>query len=135
MPQTLSARQNKVDANIAARWDSLVLMQDGYASTRGGRFFQGISTHDTPVTDGDARQPNMDRKPTDQAETWRAVGAAPLFPPDMDASIAIDVYEGPLGWGWIVRAEMEHESVVYAKAWANGPETWRAHGWQEVTSE
>jgi hypothetical protein len=104
MAQPLRVRKDKVDANITARWESLVLMQEGYASSHGRRFFQGIKTHDTPVTDGDARQPNMDRKPTDQSETWRDVGAAPLFPPGMDASVAIDVYDGPLGRGWIVRA-------------------------------
>ena len=136
MPQTWQQRKDKADSFVTQRWSSVQIMQTGYLAQH-GRYFQGIVTHDDAPGDGGNVPPGLDRRPTDQAESWRDVGAAPLFPPGMEASAEVHVYDGPQGKGYAIIARMLNDSVggdglVYARTWNSGPETWREHDWQPV---
>ena len=97
--------------------------------TTNGRFWQGIKTPDRPPR---ARPdpPDKSRRPTDQAESWDDFGVD--LPPTVRAALVVDVYDGPLGHGYVVRSEVETGAAeLWEKAINVGSETHRGHGWTQ----
>ncbi len=92
---------------------AVVAFQAGYFGPR-GRFWQGIRlpTHDTP---------DLSLRPTDQSEDW-GWNSAFNFPKIPGSAFRVDVYEGPLGHGFVTTAEIADEPGVWRKAMAEGPE-------------
>ena len=100
-------------------------------------FFQGIATPDYLPDDGKTLDADYTKKPTDQKETWAAVfKGLDVLPSKIPARTAIDVYEGPKGWGWTVSLQFHKEDllaakgVVYTRYWDYGP-AGRSTGWIE----
>lgn len=141
---TLQARQNAITAYVEARLvKNVASLQDDYRAAHGG-YFQGVWTHDAPVPDGGASAPDLSRRPVAAersnglAHSWADVGAAPLFPGGgtgaMDARVAVDEYTGPLGDGYVIRAQIEHDGTWWERIWAAGGHAsdWPT-GWLDAT--
>ena len=109
---------------IRAEWEGL---QDGYLATN-GRYFQGIHTHDVIPTKGAEAPPDKSKKPTDQPHDWNDFGLS--LPGNMPGSIALHVYDGPLGQGYMLEAKTIEANRLWTKVEAYGPEaSWRSRGW------
>lgn len=130
------ATNAQIQATIESFWTNhqakFIGVQDDYAVTHSRRYWQGIVSSSIPPDDGALVNPDLTRKPTDQAERWLDVfiGGRSLPSANWPASIRVDVYDGPGGTGWSV-------TVTYTKAgqtWSRtfhiaGPETWRESPW------
>lgn len=112
-----------------------------------GRYWQGLLTPSEKPDDGATRDPDLKRRPSDQAESWEDVFK------DLDvlpvvrgwpASCEISVYEGPHrtreypdGWGFTVSLIFTKDDAVsvrkrqHIRTWNFGPEPWREHAWRE----
>ncbi len=125
-------------------------VQADYFKTHGS-YWQGVATHSDAVkpqyTEADKNQPIDSRtsftetadclscKPSDQLQqpTWQE-----LFPDvvtKLPADLAIDVYDGPQGMGYVIRLEYCVESICYRKIASVGPEQSRSSAWEELESE
>lgn len=134
-PAVQSLGRRDVPPAVLAKADSLfgdaigaiASVQEAYAKSRGGRFWQGLDTHPVKPADGQPAPPDLDRKPTDQAESWRDLGIA--LPATTEISYRVDVYDGPLGRGWVFIAQFRVGTNVLTRAEARGPEAHRTLDW------
>ncbi len=138
---TLAAVRSAVDARLADLWtNQIVPRQETYASNHGGRYWQGILCIDLanlpdnlPAAPAVLEAvPDLTRKPADQATSWLASGIA--LGATIPMAIAIDVYDGPAGTGYVGTVWAKHNGTIYSRAQATGPEAaertfaWRAVG-------
>lgn len=127
--------KEKIDGRLNLLLTHLEARQDDYFAVH-GRYFQGIRTH-TVLPKGEIDEetpPDKKRKPADQAEDWNDAGI--VLPTKMPMALAIDVYEGPRGIGWSVRAEVEHRGREFVRRVGFGPDAEHyAHDWQDVTDD
>ena len=109
---------------IRAEWEGL---QKDYLFTY-GLYFQGIQTHDViPTLEAEA-PPDKSKKPHDQPHDWNDFGLG--LPGNMPGSVALHIYNGPLGQGYMLEAKTIEAKRLQTKAEAYGPEaSWRSHGW------
>ncbi len=85
---------------------------------RSGKYWQGLDLDLQPAV------LDLGRRPTDQRDDWRWAAA---FEFDrLVASTRVDVYQGPVGWGYVTSVELPGESGFWIKALAFGLETTRA---------
>lgn len=130
---TLPVETNAIAINteVASIFSELQTTQNNYFKTK-KKYFQGILP---PLKSGDTKT-SFDKtlKPTDQTETWADFG----FVNDTTLiSYAIDVYEGPNGKGYTIRAEFKKNGEHYAITRHYGPETYRDSNndiWHKVIS-
>jgi hypothetical protein len=137
MPTLLEVK-DKVDNWLSSRWPTVVAREATYASNHGGQYWQGLWTnvnlpsHDDGADDGDEIPDNLVSHPTDQSETW-----LDLFPElenvPVPAALWIDVYNGPIGRGYIANVALKYLGVIYHRAQNVGPETWHTTGWRVIT--
>jgi hypothetical protein len=137
---TISQIRNFVDARLATLWtDVIVPRQEQYASNHGGRYWQGIRVIDLADLPNNPQNvnatvletaPDLTRKPTDQATSW--ADAAIDLGATLPMAIAIDVYNGPLGTGYVGQVWVRHNGTVYTRAQNHGPEDWRTFSWRVV---
>lgn len=126
---TLAQIRTKVDNWLAARWPTLVNLQETYFANH-QRYFQGLITHSTEPTDDVDTPPNrLSVRPTDQIERW---GDFTTLPATMPAALVIDVYNGPFGSGWCATVYVRVLGIVYTRTQQVGNETWRNSAWQQV---
>lgn len=126
--QEIKARADQVLTQI---WREIQERQVVYAANHGGRYFQGLITHTVTPADGvDVAPDCLLVTPTDQPERWIDFG---LELPAIPFSIQLDVYDGPLGKGYVVTVQVKYQGVLYERAAQYGPETHRAFSWREVT--
>jgi hypothetical protein len=52
-----------------------------------------------------------------------------------DVTVRVDVYDGPLGVGYVVIGRATVNAVTYLRAQNVGPETDRTHDWTEIGQE
>ncbi len=128
IPLGLEAKANKILSDLVIALDPI---QKNYFQTS-KKMWQGIKTPVLAPKDGNKVAPDKSLKPTDQKESWSDV-AIPL-PSTMEISTAVDVYEGPQGWGYVVRGEIEIAGKAWVKATNIGPEKYREHDWVEISS-
>lgn len=127
-----------IDTWWTGRAGNVLTNQIDYASTRAGRYFQGLKTHLDPVVQPDSGvlfedilATNLLARPTDQTERWLDVFAGLdliLFP----AQMVVDVYQTPAAsWGYVVKLTFQHGvgGPVYSRHINNGPETRRDKAW------
>lgn len=107
------------------------IQADFYATY--GKYWQGLTTHDTIPTYGTPLPPDVDSYPSDQHVSWADVGV-PLSD-TMDIAVTVDVYDGPAGSGYTVRGEVLISDTLWVRTINFGPETWREHGWITMTTE
>ena len=102
------------------------------AVTRGrGRFFQGIRTPALIPSDGATAPPDLTLKPTDQPESWADAKIA--LDAQVEVALQCDVYDGPLGRGYVLSAIVEYNGRRWQRALNSGPESWRTHLWRDVS--
>lgn len=133
---TLNQMRTAVDTWLAGKWPVVVARQETYASNHGGRYWQGLRTHNvdpayTNSTDGSRVADRFGQAPSDQLASWLDVlpeWVAELLP----VCIWIDVYDGPQGTGWVAGIQATHNGNTYRRTQNVGPETWRTQGWHQV---
>lgn len=74
---------------------------------------------------------DRNKKPSDVAEGWEDV-KMDEYP---DGDMWVDVYNGPLGEGYVVNYSITKDGVEYVRSVNVGPEKYRTHDWQEVIKE
>lgn len=130
------ATHARIQADIDAWWTMhgprYQAVQTDYARAHRGRHWQGIITPAIPPDDGATRDPDLGRKPTDQAERWEDVftGATALPATAWPSQVAIDVYDGPLGTGWTAILTYIARGETWRRVVHVGPETWRESPWR-----
>lgn len=129
---TLSQVRTRVDAWLADKWPVLVARQETYFANH-GHYWQGVRTHTfdlnhTSQTDGDSSPDNLNSRPTDVEESWTT-----LFPAwegvSIPAVLKVDVYDGPLGKGWVATVWVAYNGTVYRRSRNVGPWTERTEAW------
>jgi hypothetical protein len=119
---TLAQIKSRVEDFRATHGPKIKAKQDAY--------FAMIFTPDLPPDDGADVDPDLTKRPTDQPDRWSTFLVGSGFPlTKWPGSVAVDVYEGSLGWGWTVRFEATKNAKRYRRTWNVGPETWRSTGW------
>ena len=117
-----------IDRAVVDLAADIVDKQPAYFSAN-SRFWQGILTPDRPPN-ARADLPDKNRRPTDQAESWDDFGVN--LPSTVRAALVVDVYDGPVGHGYVVRSEVETEvGELWEKAINVGSETYRDHDWRQ----
>ncbi len=126
-PPGLEAKADRILSDLAA---ALAPIQASYLGAH-GRYWQGLRSHAALPADGNGEAPDLSRKPTDQTESWQDV-RVPL-PAAMVIATQVDVYDGPLGRGYIVAGELEIVGRRWRRAIGVGPEA-RSHDWEQMQS-
>lgn len=124
---TLQEARDAADAKLATLWTAHIApKQAAYFAAR-GRYWQGLVTSEIPE-DGAEAVANYTSRPTDQVETWADIFGAALGA-SLPVALAVDVYEGPQGHGFIARVWIRYAGTIYTKAQNHGPESWRTANW------
>lgn len=139
MPTLVQVR-NLVDSRLTALWTGQVVpRQAAYAATHGGRYWQGYRTFvitSLPNNPSDANPtvlevtPVLNTHPTDQPETWIDQGMN--LEATIPMALQMDVYDGPLGRGYVGTVWARWNGNTYSRAQQFGPETWRTFAWVQV---
>jgi hypothetical protein len=131
---SLATVRTKIDDWLTPRWATLVDRQDTFFTAR-GKYFQGKWTHSAEVQQTDALNgdtiPNaLTGSPTDQPQHWRDFIGTAFDALPLPARLRIDVYNGPLGQGWVATLQVRYDGKVYERSRNVGPETWRTEAWR-----
>lgn len=137
---TLAQVRNAVDARLATLWTGQVIpRQTAYAGNHGGRFWQGLVTFTIsalPNNPNDANPtllevtPVLNTHPTDQAFTW--IDAGINLEATIPMALQMDVYDGPLGKGYVGTVWGKWNGNLYSRSQQVGPETFRTLPWAQV---
>jgi hypothetical protein len=122
-----------IDAEISPILVVIAQEQTAYYLSH-GRYFQGLSTHSEPPSDGLASTAELaNSKPTDQAESWLD-WLKQKMPTTLPYAMRIDVYDGPRGHGYTITFQVVIEGINYTRQEHVGPESDRIPetGWQKV---
>lgn len=128
--------QTKCDGQLDALWPQLQADEQSWYETH-GRYWQGLITHQQIPENGADVLPDVgDLTPTDQPAPW---------PPGylqnpIAIALVVDMYEGPLGQGYVLTATVQttppQVPVAAAHRWSRalavGPETERGYDWLAV---
>ena len=126
---TLAQVRNAVDAKLATLWATVQAREDAYAAAHNGRYWQGLRTHTLAPADGVTVLPDIgNATPTDQAQAWPAA----ILTTPLEMTLQIDVYDGPLGVGYVATVQVSYAGTLYERAAQVGPETWRQYGWRKA---
>lgn len=121
------------DAHFAAIEETVYQSQSNWWRTY-GEYFQGLPTHSRPPADGVLARPNnLGANPTDRpGRNWLTfVADLGLLP----YSLAIDVYNGRRGQGYVVRLQVLERGQLWERRINVGPELPFSKGWELVTDE
>ena len=122
----------KFEFDHAAKFEAV---QTDYFAAH-GKYWQGIETPATLPDEGTKeKDPDLTKKPQDQVEKWEDVfKGAELLPSKWPATMRCDVYEGPLGLGWVLTLAVSEGGIRWQRSWNYGPEKWREDkDWREIT--
>lgn len=131
MPTLIEVRDT-VNDWLAARWSIVTDRQAAYYATH-RVYFQGLLTHLIPpeytaLLTGAIAPSNLDANPTDQIYTWDDF-MPELRDVELPCALRFDVYQGPLGDGYIATVFVAYNGYIYARSQNVGPETWRSVDW------
>jgi hypothetical protein len=133
MPTAQEIR-DAIDSRMAGLLPQIAARQALYRAGR-GRYWQGLETHAGVPEDGAQAAPDrLTAHPTDQPEDWAGGAMGPL-PATLPMTLAVDVYDGPRGQGYVVRAQVRIAGQLWRRTFAPavGAETGRAtSGWSRV---
>lgn len=124
-----------IQAAIESYWltfqPKLASVQASFSLTHGGKHWQGIGPLAAPPDDGATGPPNLNKKPTDQAESWADVFTGPNAIPggNWPAQVTVDVYDGPFGRGYSASVIYTKGGETWSRTFNSGPETWRERPW------
>lgn len=133
--------QAAVDAFLDARFGAFVAtLQRGHKSEY-QRYWHGPWTHDAPPDVSTlGSSPGVTRARLGEL-SWQASGAAFMLPNDgeapMRARVSMDAYLGPLGDGYVLRAQVADGDAWYETARASGPHAgdWPVGQWIRADEE
>lgn len=94
-----------------------------------GRYLQMLNSHEVTPKDNQPTTPTKSKKPTDQNENWSDLCRLPII---METNVRIDIYEGPLGKGFIICNFIEKNKDIWRKITDYGPEG-RSSDWVNLT--
>lgn len=124
--ETLAQVRNRIDTWLTNKIVNIVIpKQNNYAANHGGNFWQGLISHSiipahTAGTAGDSTGDRFTLHPTDQNSSW--IDAVPDFTGETWPSAAvIDVFEGPLGKGWVATLYVMYNGIIYQRTKGFGP--------------
>ena len=124
-----------VNSGVALVWTRLQTAQATFLAAN-GYYWQGLWTCTVPpdLNTGTKTPDRMTVYPTDQPISWTSFksNTAMTLASKLAASLCCDVYKGPLGIGYTLRARVTTGGVTYEKVLVYGPETWLAHDWQAL---
>lgn len=127
---TLAQIRTAVDTKLAQLWPGVQAKQDAYAAAHDGRYWQGLITASTIPADGTTVTPDVgNATPTDQPDPWPAA----LVNSPLPMAIQMDVYDGPLGAGYVATCYVRVLGNLYVRSQNVGPETWRTAPWTQIT--
>jgi len=132
---TLTDIRSRVDNWLAARWPVVQQRQNNYFSAH-QKYWQGLKTatvepkHTTAMF-ADDKQDKLAIKPTDQVESWLDF-LAEIDDLAIPAALICDVYDGPLGYGYVATVIARYNGVIYSRSQNVGKETWRTLDWRVV---
>jgi len=130
IPELLKADCDAVVDKLAAFGD-LQATQAKFVAAN-GRYSQGVLTHATVPGDRALLAPSKSRKPTDQDEDWTA-GLGENLAATLPCALAVDVYHGPDGQGYGIRALVMSAGKLYARVeWIVNPAGVADQDWAEV---
>lgn len=121
------------DLHFATIEDTIYQSQQNWWRTY-GEYFQGLQTHNTPPANGIPSRPdNLAANPTDRpGKNWLSfVADLGLLP----YSLAIDVYQGRRGQGYVVRLRVLERGELWERRINVGPELPLGRGWELVDDE
>lgn len=123
--------QERIDQAMDRVWRQIQRRQGNYKSQT-GRFFQGLPTHANAPANGSENYPERFlQSPTDQRLNWYDAGFLPYSP--MGYQARMDVYDGPMGAGYVFCLRIVWEGTTYERCYNYGPDGSYGHGWQEVS--
>ena len=119
-------------------WDSFIVDSELEWYAANGAYGQCIHTQVIPENSASGSiKVEMPVTDVHNHHSFRESCQDVLGPSNIDVNlpfaIAVHAYNGPSGKGFVAQIWVGYEGVVYTMAKQYGPETWRAHGWQEVT--
>jgi hypothetical protein len=130
----MSLESNK--SRIDGWMNAFVVHLNNYQDAQGFPW-QGLSSHSnrpahTNAGDNDVEPDLLDESPTDQPVSWNTADFIPQPINTWPCDVTVDVYEGPSGTGYVVRAGFDYEGDHWIKSWNYGPETYRTVDWTLV---
>jgi hypothetical protein len=122
--------RQQVDDALTAAWAAIQSREDSYATAHSGRYWQGLLSHTAIPADGATATPDVGiRTPTDQPTVWPVGIRSTALP----CAIQIDCYDGPQGPGYQATVYVLISGNVWSRTAQVGPETYRVHGWSQVS--
>lgn len=110
---------------VRAVRDSIIANETKYYA-KNKRYFQGLPSDTTTRSIAPAlKQFNRLTKPSDQKETWIDFGLRDI---SVRGTYRVDVYDGPLGKGYVMGVRIKVDTSYYELRKNVGPETWNDTG-------
>ena len=128
---TLDQIKTTVNNRLAILWPKVQAKQDAHFAAHGS-YWQGLISHGTIPADGVESLPTIGAKaPTDQPDPWPAQWLNDSYP----MAVKFDVYNGPLGRGYVATLYVMVVGRLFSRAvhGGDGQETWRTHAWKDIT--
>lgn len=124
----------RINAALDVVWARLQTAQAAYFATN-GQYWQGLASSEAIPADNVALTPTLlGSHPTDQAHSWTDLISSYSFTlaSTLPFVLRCDVYEGPLGWGYLLGATIILAGQPLGRTLNHGPETRCEHGWIPV---
>jgi hypothetical protein len=135
-----SGLQATCDAKIDDLVTQLSTLQTTYKTTN-GKYWQGLACPMTMPADGATVASTPTVLPSDQARVqinsvwyggdWNHVGVT--LDANLPVCLEVHAYNGPQGHGYVVCGKVVEAGATYCREVNVGPETYRQHGWVDVT--
>jgi hypothetical protein len=137
---TLQQVRDTVDTKLANFWTNQVVPRQAAYLAAHGEYWQGLAIFNVDnlpdnLDDGSSTVaaiiPILNTHPTDQVETWADLafnlGVTVPF------AASIDVYDGPLGKGYVGTVWVKWNGNFYTRSQNVGPEDYRTRPWQQIS--
>lgn len=136
---TLGQVRDAADARLTTLWVNVIRPGELAWFAERGVYGQCLHTQnipDTAAADAVVAEliPVTDVRIHDSnRESCRDIFGAVNINVSLPFAIAVHVYDGPSGKGFVGAIWVKFNGTLYTKAKNYGPETWRTHDWEEVT--
>lgn len=120
----------KVDTFLTTMWNTIKNREATYLANN-GKYWQGKWSHSGIPAEGNDVAPDRTAtdRPTDIVEKWTDIFTVPAT---MPCSVKVDVYNGPLGIGFVGTVQVSILGDVWERSQTFGPEDWKTQGWHKV---
>lgn len=118
--------RDAIDIRLVTLWSSIQTREAAYFASH-GIYWQGIKSHTVDPADGaDVAPDNLSTKPYYQSTSWADIGG---FPATFPATVIIDQYNGPSGFGYVATLRVVINSNTWQKSKQFGSESYRDQNW------